>query len=135
MKNIYEILNQLLTDISGSMPALLTAAGLGDFDVYKLGPSRNPEETGLFIYQDERKYSEEEESQSVFIQLQMFDKKEEISAKYTDVVNDYLKDYNSENIEAVSLREINIDAYPPDQDSTTFIYFNITWYSEQDSCD
>lgn len=135
MKPLYETLIQIHADLQANIPALLYDNDLADFSVYKIGGSRNAKETGLFVYQDEIGISYDRESISIILQLQLFNVDGIAAAQYTDVVSEYIRDYNTQNIGMDLLDEIKIDSWPIDQNATTFVYINCAWSASLDSCD
>ena len=135
MQPIHDILTILETDFKKDIPALLTAAGVDDFDVYTAGQSRNPNEMGLFIYPNESSYDFERNHVSVFIQLQLQKKDVLESVRYSDVVSRYLTSYNPLKIGATMIDSISVDTWPPDNNRTTFIYIDVSFSEPLDSCD
>jgi hypothetical protein len=135
MKPIADILTILQADLSAALPALITAAGLTDFEVYKIGGSRNAKQIGLFIYHDDLNITYDQETVTIIVQLQLYNIDGLPSAQYTDIVSEYLRDYEPGRIECDLLQGMSIDTWPLDQNSTTFVYLTCTWTSELDSCD
>jgi hypothetical protein len=134
MKSLYEILTILETDISTDLPALLTTEGLDDFDIYKVGGSKNPNEMGFFIYQDNESFDFENDGLSIILQLQLYKKDELTSAKYWDVIKKYMIDYAPSKIGYDILKNITLEYWPTEQRSTSFIYVVLKYDIEIDSC-
>jgi len=134
MKSLFEILEKLKLDISTDLPALLIAAGLTDFAVYDVGKSRNSEELGFFIYQDNQNFSNNENSISVMFQIQLYQIDELIAAKYSDVITGYMSSYDTFNLGCDLLTNMNAEYWPIEQSSTTFIIVTLNWIENLDSC-
>ena len=135
MKSISTILSTLLTDISTALPALLTAAGLDNFDKYAIGQSRNPKEKGLFLYKDTYRTDETSENLIIIFQAQLLGINEEDAADYEDVFLAYFKSYSPQRIGATSLDSIESDTWPIQQSQGAFIFMYLTFSEEKDGCD
>jgi hypothetical protein len=135
MRDFDEILNQLKSDLEADIPALLAAESLDDFAEYKIGGSKNPDETGLFIYLENGRLSVNLDRLTIIVQLQLHKVEEIDSAKYASAVSNYLLDYDSGRIGFTSLDEIEVDSWPIEKNQTTFVYIVYTWFDEKDSCD
>jgi hypothetical protein len=135
MRDFDEILNQLKSDLEADIPALLAAESLDDFAEYKIGGSKNPDETGLFVYLENGRLSVDLDRLTVIVQLQLHKVEEIDSAKYASAVSNYLLDYDSGRIGFASLDEIEVDSWPIEKNQTAFVYIVCTWFDEKDSCD
>jgi len=132
---ISEALETLKDELELLLPDMLDEEGLDDFAIYHIGTSREPKEKGLFIYQNQAKYSYIEETLSFIIQLQLFSVNELESAKYTDVVKEFFKKFNSSKIGYTELDEIDIDAYYDVDSRVSFVFLIPTWKEMLDDCD
>ena len=135
MKKIPGILTQFKTVLSANIPALLTAEGLADFDTYTIGQSRNEKEKALCVYKSDSNGDDESNRLTMFFQLQLYGVDYETAEKYGQVVYDYLKDYEPNEIGMNILDNINTDSWPIEQTATTFIYIEISYIEYLDSCD
>jgi len=135
MESLYNILQTLKSDLETDLPALLVAAGLVDFNRYVLGPSKNPEETALCLYHDEGQFDDENNDLNLFIQLQLYEKDYEDSLKYIDVVKEYMKVYDPANLGFTILKKLIDDSFPLDENQTTFVFFEVKYNEQLDSCD
>jgi hypothetical protein len=135
LKPLHDILTILKSSAETDLPSLLISAALENFAVYHVGPSRNAKEIGLFIYQDNSNMAYDRETISVMVQLQLYNISGLDAAKYTDIVSEYFRDYEPANIECDMLQMLDVDSWPLDENSTSYVYITCTWTSELDSCD
>jgi hypothetical protein len=130
-----EILTQLKNDLENSLPVLLTAKSLIDFDEYEIGAGKNPDKVGLYVYLDDGNEDISRKNLSVIFQLQLTGHETLSASKYLSVVWNYLRKYNPFNIGYLILDNINFDFWPIEENSSTIVYVTCTWDEELDSCD
>ena len=135
MKSIYEILTQFQTDLSSDLPDLLTAESLTNFQNYVIGESREVRETALCVYKDSLRMDDTQNLLSLIFQAQLYKVDFETAAKYEDVIKDYLKSYNPEEIGMNILDGIDTDTWPMENSSGVLIFFTVQYTEELDGCD
>ncbi len=135
MKTIKEILEKLKLDLETDIPDILYSNDLDNFSVYHIGGSKNPKELGLFIYQDRTTLDAVNNTLSLIIQLQLYQKTEIESAEYQDILTGYMRDYDPDNLGMTMLNSIETDCWPIEQTGTTFIYLILNYIENLDSCD
>jgi len=135
MKSIYEILTQFQTDLSSDLPDLLTAESLTNFQNYVIGESREARETALCVYKDSLRMDDTQNLLSLIFQAQLYKVDFETAAKYEDVIKDYLKSYNPEEIGMNILDGIDTDTWPMENSSGVLIFFTVQYTEELDGCD
>lgn len=135
MADLYTILTTLKKACETDLPALFVANGLTDLAVYSASGSKDAEQTGLFIYHNESNWDYSIDRASIIFQLQLYGLDLLQASKYTDILRDYLKDYNPQNIGFTNLENLSIDTWPDEQNSTTFVFIVVSWSEPLDSCD
>ena len=135
MNTINEILTAFKTALENNIPALLTAESLDNFDVYTIGQSRDEKETALCIYKSENAHDNNQNTLTMLFQLQVYRKDYEDAEKYGQVVFDYLKLYDPEEIGMNYIDSIEADSWPIHNNATTLIYIEIKYIEILDSCD
>lgn len=135
MKSIYEILTQFQTDTSVDLPDLLTTAGLSTFDNYVIGASRNSKEKVLCIYKDTFREDAYRRDLTIIFHAQLAGIEEEAGARYEDVIRDYLKKYNPEEIGMHIIEAIQVETFGLDNNQGIIHYFTIQFSEMLDGCD
>ena len=135
MKTFDEILLQLKNDIGKDLPALLAAHSLQNFDLYEIGSSKDPKQKALLIYYGNAVLDRLINSVTIILHLQLFQCEEFVTAKYMHVVIDYMKRYKPERIGMNILDTIEVEIYPIEKNSATFVLVICTFNEFLDSCD
>lgn len=135
MKTFDEILLQLQNDISKDLPALLTAQSLQNFDLYEIGSSKDPKQKALLIYYGNAVLDRLINSVTVILHMQLFQCEELITAKYMQVLTDYMRKYNPFIIGMTILDSMEVEVFPIEKNSTTFVLVVCTFQEFLDSCD
>lgn len=137
MISIYNLLKTLKTKLQTDLPGEIYNydENLNDFEVYHIGASRNPQQRGIFIYQDTASIGYDMQSASVIIQLQLFKVEEEESAKYTDIVKDYIFKLDPNELGFDLLDKIDFDYILNVDERVSYAFIMPTWIKENDNCD
>lgn len=135
MKTFDEILLQLKNDIGKDLPALLTAQSLQNFDLYEIGSSKDPKQKALLIYYGNAVLDRLINSVTVILHMQLFQCEELITAKYMQVLTDYMRKYNPFEIGMTILDSMEVEVFPIEKNSTTFVLVVCTFQEFLDSCD
>jgi len=135
MKSLYDILTQLQLDTSTDLPALLATAGLDDFEIYHIGQSKDAQQLGFFIYQNDIKIGYDTNSISIIFQLQLYQVDDLTASKYSDVIIDYFKKYDPNNLKMDYRNSLEYDYYPMETNSANFAFIVAEWQEEIDSCE
>jgi len=135
MKTFDEILLQLKNDIGKDLPALLTAQSLQNFDLYEIGSSKDPKQKALLIYYGNAVLDRLINSVTVILHMQLFQCEELITAKYMQVLTDYMRKYNPFIIGMTILDSMEVEVFPIEKNSTTFVLVVCTFQEFLDSCD
>ncbi len=135
MKTFDEILLQLKNDIGKDLPALLAAQSLQNFDLYEIGSSKDPKQKALLIYYSSAVLDKLINSVTVILHMQLFQCEELITAKYMQVLTDYMRKYNPFIIGMTILDSMEVEVFPIEKNSTTFVLVVCTFQEFLDSCD
>ena len=135
MKTFDEILLQLKNDIGKDLPALLAAQSLQNFDLYEIGSSKDPKQKALLIYYSSAVLDRLINSVTVILHMQLFQCEELITAKYMQVLTDYMRKYNPFIIGMTILDSMEVEVFPIEKNSTTFVLVVCTFQEFLDSCD
>ena len=135
MKTFDEILLQLQNDISKDLPVLLQNNSLQNFDEYAIGSSKDPKQKSLLIYFAGANFDNLINEITIILHLQLFQCEEFVTAKYMQVVVDYVKQYKPERIGMNILDTIEVEIYPIEKNSATFVLVICTFQEFLDSCD
>jgi len=135
MKTFDEILLQLKNDIGKDLPALLAAQSLQNFDLYEIGSSKDPKQKALLIYYSSAVLDKLINSVTVILHMQLFQCEELITAKYMQVLTDYMRKYNPFIIGMTILDSMEVEVFPMEKNSTTFVLVVCTFQEFLDSCD
>lgn len=135
MKTFDEILLQLQNDISKDLPILLQNNSLQNFDEYAIGSSKDPKQKSLLIYFAGANFDRLTNEITIILHLQLFQCEEFVTAKYMQVVVDYMKRYKPECIGMNILDTIEVEIYPIEKNSATFVLVICTFQEFLDSCD
>ena len=135
MKTFDEILLQLQNDISKDLPVLLQNNLLQNFDEYAIGSSKDPKQKSLLIYFAGAKFDSLTNEITIILHLQLFQCEEFVTAKYMQVAVDYMKQYRPENFGMNILDTIEVEIYPIEKNSATFLLVICTFQEFLDSCD
>ena len=135
MKTFDEILLQLKNDIGKDLPALLAAQSLQNFDLYEIGSSKDPKQKALLIYYSSAVLDKLINSVTVILHMQLFQCEELITAKYMQVLTDYMRKYNPFEIGMTILDSMEVEVFPIEKNSTTFVLVVCTFQEFLDSCD
>jgi len=135
MKTFDEILLQLKNDIGKDLPALLAAQSLQNFDLYEIGSSKDPKQKALLIYYSSAVLDKLINSVTVILHMQLFQCEELITAKYMQVLTDYMRKYNPFEIGMTILDSMEVEVFPIEKSSTTFVLVVCTFQEFLDSCD
>lgn len=135
MKTFDEILLQLKNDIGKDLPALLAAQSLQNFDLYEIGSSKDPKQKALLIYYGNAVLDRLINSVTVILHMQLFKCEELITAKYMQVLTDYMRKYNPFIIGMTILDSMEVEVFPIEKNSTTFVLVVCTFQEFLDSCD
>lgn len=135
MKTFDEILLQLKNDIGKDLPALLAAQSLQNFDLYEIGSSKDPKQKALLIYYGNAVLDRLINSVTVILHMQLFQCEELITAKYMQVLTDYMRKYNPFEIGMTILDSMEVEVFPIEKNSTTFVLVVCTFQEFLDSCD
>lgn len=135
MKTFDEILLQLKNDIGKDLPALLAAQSLQNFDLYEIGSSKDPKQKALLIYYGNAVLDRLINSVTVILHMQLFQCEELITAKYMQVLTDYMRKYNPFEIGMTILDSMEVEVFPIEKSSTTFVLVVCTFQEFLDSCD
>ena len=135
MKTFDEILLQLKNDIGKDLPALLAAQSLQNFDLYEIGSSKDPKQKALLIYYGNAVLDRLINSVTVILHMQLFQCEELITAKYMQVLIDYIRKYNPFKIGMTILDSMEVEVFPIEKNSTTFVLVVCTFQEFLDSCD
>jgi Na+/melibiose symporter-like transporter len=135
MKTFDEILLQLKNDIGKDLPALLAAQSLQNFDLYEIGSSKDPKQKALLIYYSSAVLDKLINSVTIILHMQLFQCEELITAKYMQVLTDYMRKYNPFIIGMTILDSMEVEVFPIEKNSTTFVLVVCTFQEFLDSCD
>jgi hypothetical protein len=135
MKTFDEILLQLQNDISKDLPAMLQNNSLQNFDEYAIGSSKDPKQKSLLIYYAGANFDKLTNEITIILHLQLFQCEEFVTAKYMQIVVDYVKQYKPERIGMNILDTIEVEIYPIEKNSATFVLVICTFQEFLDSCD
>lgn len=140
MLQINEILTTVLTLCQTNLPALLTAAGLDNFDAYDYGPSQDSENNILLFYRDSKSTSFVTQQAKIIIQIQLYATTENgfnelTAAKYEDVVSDYIWSIDPHLLGLDNIDNIDTDSWTDVNNSCMYSFIMPTWYIENDNCD
>jgi len=135
MKTFDEILLQLKNDIGKDLPALLAAQSLQNFDLYEIGSSKDPKQKALLIYYSSAVLDKLINSVTIILHMQLFQCEELITAKYMQVLTDYMRKYNPFIIGMTILDSMEVEVFPMEKNSTTFVLVVCTFQEFLDSCD
>lgn len=135
MKTFDEILLQLKNDIGKDLPALLAAQSLQNFDLYEIGSSKDPKQKALLIYYSSAVLDKLINSVTIILHMQLFQCEELITAKYMQVLTDYMRKYNPFEIGMTILDSMEVEVFPIEKSSTTFVLVVCTFQEFLDSCD
>jgi len=143
MKTFDEILLQLKNDIGKDLPALLAAQSLQNFDLYEIGSSKDPKQKALLIYYSSAVLDKHAwlgthnliNSVTIILHMQLFQCEELITAKYMQVLTDYMRKYNPFIIGMTILDSMEVEVFPMEKNSTTFVLVVCTFQEFLDSCD
>lgn len=135
MFSIHDTMNTLKTKAEIDLPVLLNAAGLDDFDIYHIGVSRDAKEKGFFVYDNDGLLSYSNHNCALIVFLQMYKTEEIESAKYKDVVKNFLFDLRPELLEFDLLDRIEYDSYYDIKERVGFSFFMPYWTIENSDCD
>ena len=135
MKTFDEILLQLKNDIGKDLPALLAAQSLQNFDLYEIGSSKDPKQKALLIYYSSAVLDKLINSVTIILHMQLFQCEELITAKYMQVLTDYMRKYNPFEIGMTILDSMEVEVFPIEKNSTTFVLVVCTFQEFLDSCD
>lgn len=135
MKTFDEILTQLHNDVSKDLPILLQNNLLQNFDEYAIGSSKDPKQKSFLIYYAGAKFDDLTNEITIILHLQLFQCEEFVTAKYMQVAVDYMKQYRPENFGMNILDTIEVEIYPIEKNSSTFVLVICTFQEFLDSCD
>lgn len=142
MKTFDDILFQLQSDVSKDLPILLQNNNLQNFDEYAIGSSKDPKRKSLLIYfaganigLSKKFFDNLINEITIILHLQLFQCEEFVTAKYMQVVVDYVKQYKPERIGMNILDTIEVEIYPIEKNSATFVLVICTFQEFLDSCD
>jgi len=136
MISIYKLLKTLKTKLETDLPGEIYNydESLDDFEVYHIGASRNPQQRGVFIYQDTASISYDMQMASVIIQLQLYRVEEETSAKYSDIVKDYIFKLDPKELGFDLIDKIDFDYILNVDERVSYAFIMPTWRVENDDC-
>ena len=135
MNTISEILTAFKADLETNIPALLTAEGLDNFDVYTIGQSRNERQKALCIYKSDNTHDDNQNTLTMLFQLQLYGIDYAVAELYGQVIFDYLKIYDPEEIGMNYIDSMENDSWPMEKSGTTLIYIEVRYVEMLDSCD
>jgi hypothetical protein len=135
VKKQFTILSVLKTDAASEIPDILYNYGLTDFSVYEIGQSRDERQLGFFIYPDAVNINNSMEKYQIVFQLQLPGVTVDQVAKYTDAVAEWLSGYDMQKIGFTDIENISIDTWPNAKDRSSFVYFDVIFSEQKDSCD
>jgi len=135
MKTFDDILFQLQSDVSKDLPILLQNNNLQNFDEYAIGSSKDPKQKSLLIYFAGANFDSLVNEVIIILHLQLFQCEEFVTAKYMQAVIDYMKRYKPERIGMNILDTIEVEIYPIEKNSATFVLVICTFQEFLDSCD
>ena len=136
MISIYNLLKTLKTKLETDLPGEVYNydENLDDFEVYRIGASREPKQCGIFIYQDTASISSDVQSASVMIQLQLYQVEEATSAKYSDIDKDYIFKIDPKELGFDLLDKIDFDYILNVDERVSYAFIMPTWSVENDDC-
>lgn len=135
MKTSEEILNQIRNNAEVFLPDEIYAAALPEFAVFEIGQSRDSSQIAFFIYHDKIYHDETQNRVDLVYQLQLPGVSVLDTSRYSDIVFDWIKNYNFQNIGMTRFDFISIDIWPNTQDRSTIVFFDVSVIEELDSCD
>lgn len=136
MKTVSEILDQIIADVEIALPPLLSAEGLNNFDVYKVGQSRKENVKILSLYKAVYKKDDTEAKLILLFALQLYKTDHKESEKYSDVLFDWLDAvYDPSEIDYNLIDSLMSETIPVDNDQTTMVLITIEYSAKLDSCD
>jgi len=134
MMDIEDQINTIVTSFSTGLPALLTTAGLSNFESYNSGRELKSNSIELCVYADYSKDSTDRLERAFIVKAQLYgiDK----SPEYFDVINKYIKsNIKPESIGFTNRDSIIADFMPADRQMTSYVFFSIIFSTELDDCE
>lgn len=119
---------------AAALPALLTGAGVADFDNYKIGTPNNAEARQFAVYLDQTRNSDDKNDFNVLIQAQLYNIIPEDSYVYQQIINDFIAAFDPSLIEEDHRGEILGDNWPINENSSTIIIFSTRFETDVDDC-
>ncbi len=135
MKTFDDILFQLQSDVSKDLPILLQNNNLQNFDEYAIGSSKDPKQKSLLIYFAGANFDSLVNEVIIILHLQLFQCEEFVTAKYMQIIVNYMKQYEPERLGMNIIDKIEVEIYPIEKNSATFVLVICTFQEFLDSCD
>ena len=135
MKTFDDILFQLQSDVSKDLPILLQNNNLQNFDEYAIGSSKDPKQKSLLIYFAGANFDSLVNEVIIILHLQLFQCEEFVTAKYMQIIVNYMKQYEPERLGMNIIDKIEVEIYPIEKNSATFVLVICTFNEFLDSCD
>ncbi len=135
MKTFDDILFQLQSDASKDLPILLQNNNLQNFDEYAIGSSKDPKQKSLLIYFAGANFDSLVNEVIIILHLQLFQCEEFVTAKYMQIIVNYMKQYEPERLGMNIIDKIEVEIYPIEKNSATFVLVICTFQEFLDSCD
>ena len=130
-----EIKTAIKNKFAADLPALLTTAGLADFEDYLTSQPSDYERRQLGMYTESRSNTTDNKSYSLIIQAQLASTGD-FNQEYDDVIFPYIeKEITAELAGFITRESVEADLYPVDDNSTSFNFYILTFSSVLDDCD
>lgn len=128
-------LDTIKTTLETGLPALLTTAGLTQFNSYLSIPNNDSSKRQITVNPDRNNNNTSELTRAFIITVQL--PREPDNASYFDVIEPFIRENITPELLGLTNRvSIDSDFYPIDLNrSTSYIFFNIVFSSELDDCE
>lgn len=119
---------------AATLPALLTAAGLDDFDRYRNKSPQKSNDLEFCVYIDSDDNTTSSRAFGVVIQCQIYGKDQ--AQEYHSVIMPFLEEYITAELIEYEYRDgIRAEVWPMDNSSTSFVFYSVMFLTENDDCD
>lgn len=121
--------------LAATLPALLSAAGLDDFDDYISGPTRDEEKKELAVYKESSLDATDQAVLSYTIQCQLTGVLD--PDLYDDIILPVIREKITPSLIDIERRDqVGSDVWPADVNrATSFIYYSLIFNQSLDDCD
>jgi len=136
MLSLKTILETVMTDLSDTMPTLLTALGLDDYFDYLLGMPRDETKSALCVmYDPDIPFDNTMSRLPILFFAQLVQIDYETALQYADEIIKFINAFDSHKIRCEILDNINMNIIPLERERTTLIYITANYTEPLDSCD